>query len=107
MATVRGLEAQGGVERCRWRELGDFGVFGLGENGLGWADAVLVFEQLGRALVPGPLVATALASEVIQGASTGDRVVGLVERDVEWPLLVEYLDVLDDLLVLDGDGVWR
>jgi alkylation response protein AidB-like acyl-CoA dehydrogenase len=107
MVTVRGLEAQGGVARDRWRELGDFGVFGLGEDGLRWADAVLVFEQLGRALVPGPLVATALASEVIASASTGDRVVGLVERDVEWPLLVEYLDVLDDLLVLDGDGVWR
>jgi alkylation response protein AidB-like acyl-CoA dehydrogenase len=105
--TVRALEALGGVERARWRELGDLGVFGLGDDGLGWADAVLVFEQLGRALVPGPLVATALASEVVDGAVAGDRVVGLVERDVEWPLLVEYLDVLDDLLVLDDDGVWR
>ena len=107
MATVRGLEAHGGVDRARWRDLADLGVFGLGPDGLGWADAVLVYEQLGRALVPGPLVATALAAEVIDGAASGDRVVGLVEREVAWPTLVEYFEVLDDLLVLDGDGVWR
>src|SRR6476619_948088 len=98
MGTVRGLEAYGGVERGRWRELGDLGVFGLGPDGLGWADAVLVCERLGRALVPGPLVATALAASLIDGAATGERVVGLVDRDTEWPLLVEYFDVLDDLV---------
>jgi alkylation response protein AidB-like acyl-CoA dehydrogenase len=107
LATVRGLEARGGVERERWRELGEFGVFGLGLDGLGWADAVLVFEQLGHALVPGPLVATALAAGAVDGVATGERVVGVLERDVEEPLLVEYLDALDDLMVLDGDGVWR
>ena len=32
---------------------------------------------------------------------------GLVERDVGQPFLVEYFDVLDDLLVLDADGVWH
>jgi len=106
-AAVRGLEPHGGVERGLWRELADFGVFALGEDGLGWADAVLVFEQLGRALVPGPLVATALGSTVVDGAATGERVVGLVERDGSVPLLVEYVDALDDLLVLDHDGVWR
>jgi alkylation response protein AidB-like acyl-CoA dehydrogenase len=106
MPTVRGLEAHGGVDRDRWRELGEFGVVGLGGDGLGWADAVLGFEQLGHALVPGPLVATALASGVVDGAATGTRVVGLVERDGAVPLLVEYFDALDDLVVLDGDGVW-
>jgi len=108
IAAVRGLEADGGVDRGRWRELGDLGVFGVGPEGVGWVDAVLVFEQLGRALVPGPLVATALAAGAINGAAAGDRVVGIVERDaVESPLLVEYFDVLDDLVVLDADGVWR
>jgi len=107
IATVRGLEASGGVARARWRELADLGVFGVGPDGLGWADAMLVFEQLGRALVPGPLVATALAADVIDGAVSGERVVGLVERDASWPALVEYFDVLDDLLVLDGDGLWH
>jgi alkylation response protein AidB-like acyl-CoA dehydrogenase len=106
MSTVRGLEAHDGVDRSRWRDLGDLGVFGIGPDGLGWADAVLVFEQLGRALVPGPLVATALAAGRVDGAATGERVVGLVERDDGSPWLIEYLAVLDDLLVLDEDGVW-
>lgn len=42
MATVRGLETHGGVERDRSREPGDFLVFVLGDDGMGWADAVLV-----------------------------------------------------------------
>jgi alkylation response protein AidB-like acyl-CoA dehydrogenase len=106
IATVRGLEAHGGVDRARWGELATLGVFDLGVDGLGWADAALVFEQLGRALVPGPLVATALASALVDGAATADRVVGLVERDSASPVLVEYFEALDDLLVLDDDGVW-
>ena len=38
-----------------------------GGLGLGIADAAIVFEELGRALVPGPLVATYLASELTPG----------------------------------------
>ncbi|WP_420638694.1 acyl-CoA dehydrogenase family protein [Candidatus Poriferisocius sp.] len=105
--TVRGLADCGGVDRRRWDELTETGVFSLvvpeadGGVGLGWADAVLVYEQLGRALVPGPLVGTLLAAGV-----TDDAVVGLIER-TEGPALVEYPDVIDALLVVDGDGVWR
>ena len=72
-----------------------------GGVGLGWAEAGLVFEQLGRSLVPGPLVGTLLAAGVID-----DAVVGLVER-TRGPALVEYPDVIDALLVVDQDGVWR
>src|SRR5258708_27695274 len=56
------------VDRDRWRELAETGVFSLvlpeseGGVGLGYADAAIVFEELGRALVPGPLVATFLAA---------------------------------------------
>lgn len=107
MDVVRAAEATGGVDRDRWRELGEMGVFDVSSDGLGWADAVLVFEQLGRALVPGPLVASALAGALIEDAATGLRVVGLVERDVEVPHLVEFPGALDDLLVLDDLGVWR
>ena len=105
--TVRGLADCGGVDRRLWGELADTGVFSLlvpeedGGVGLGWAEAGLVFEQLGRALVPGPLVGTLLAAGV-----TDDAVVGLIER-TDGPALVEYPDVLDALLVLDGEGVWR
>ena len=105
--TVRGLADCGGVDRQLWSELADTGVFSLvvpedeGGVGLGWAEAGLVFEQLGRALVPGPLVGTLLAAEVID-----DAVVGFMERPYG-PALVEYPAVIDALLVLDQDGVWR
>lgn len=105
--TVRGLADCGGVDRRLWSELADTGVFSLlvpeeeGGVGLGWAEAGLVFEQLGRALVPGPLVGTLLAAGVVD-----DQVVGLIERP-SGPALVEYPDVIDALLVLDEGGVWR
>ena len=47
-----------------------------GGVGLGLAEAALVFEELGRALVPGPLVATHLAAGLIDGADDGSVVVG-------------------------------
>ncbi len=74
------------VDRSGWHQLGEAGVFALclaeesGGVGLGLAEAVLVFEELGRALVPGPLVATHLAAGLVEGADTGSAVVGLVER---------------------------
>ena len=92
-----------GFDRAFWSELGEAGVFTLtvpesdGGVGLGVTQAVLVFEELGRALVPGPLVGTFLG-----GIGSG-RVVGLVERDAP---IVEYLESLDQLAVLDEDGIW-
>jgi alkylation response protein AidB-like acyl-CoA dehydrogenase len=108
---VRALEASDGVDRAAWRELADTGVFSLvvpepdGGVGLGYADAVLVFEELGRALVPGPIVHTFLAAGLVDGAASGDKVVGLVERPSFGPAYVEHLPTLDVLLVLDRDGV--
>jgi alkylation response protein AidB-like acyl-CoA dehydrogenase len=100
----------GGVDRGLWRELGEAGVFALrlpeaeGGVGLGCTQAVLVFEELGRALIPGPLVASHLAAGIVEGAAIGERVVGVVERD-QMPILVEHLDGLDDLIVLDQKGM--
>jgi alkylation response protein AidB-like acyl-CoA dehydrogenase len=107
---VRALEESGGVDRGSWRELADMGIFSLrlaeadGGVGLGWADTVLAFEELGRALVPGPLVWTQLAAGVVDGAATGEVVVGGVERSDPWGVL-DHLDALDVLLVVDEDGV--
>ncbi|MGR4882819.1 acyl-CoA dehydrogenase family protein [Streptomyces sp. LARHCF249] len=69
------------VDRGLWRELGEAGFFALrlpeadGGVGLGLAEAVLVFEEAGRALLPGPLVATHLAAGVVPGAAAGTAVV--------------------------------
>ncbi|NIY67496.1 acyl-CoA dehydrogenase family protein [Streptomyces malaysiensis] len=58
----------GGLDRALWRELGEAGLFALrvpesaGGVGLGLPEAVLAFEEAGRALLPGPLVATELAA---------------------------------------------
>jgi alkylation response protein AidB-like acyl-CoA dehydrogenase len=104
MEVVRGLEPSGGIDRSRWRELAEAGVFTLrlpesaGGVGLGAREGVLVFEELGRALVPGPLVATSLAAGVVDG-----DVVGSVERD---GLVVESLASLDALVVRDEEGLW-
>ncbi|KIF02415.1 acyl-CoA dehydrogenase, partial [Streptomyces sp. RSD-27] len=65
------------VDRGLWRELGEAGFFSLrlpeseGGVGLGLPEAVLVFEEAGRALLPGPLVATHLAAGVVPGAAAG------------------------------------
>jgi alkylation response protein AidB-like acyl-CoA dehydrogenase len=95
-----------------WKSLAGLGVFGMalapddGGMGLGLADAVIVFEELGRALVPGPVTATFLAVGLVPGAADGEAVVGLVDsRD---PVaLVEHPGAVTDLLVLDDGGVYR
>jgi alkylation response protein AidB-like acyl-CoA dehydrogenase len=105
------------VDRKGWQQLGEAGVFNLclpesaGGVGLGLAEAALVFEELGRALVPGPLVATHLAAGLIDGADDGTAVVGLIETDRSGrtgravPLIIEHLADLDVLLVLSDAGV--
>lgn len=101
-----------GLDRRRWAELGATGVFSLalpeadGGVGLGWTDAALVFEELGRTLVPGPLVASTLAAGLVDGAADGTVVVGVVERS-DGPILIEHFRDLDVLVAIDDDGLWR
>ncbi|MFJ6757404.1 acyl-CoA dehydrogenase family protein [Streptomyces sp. NPDC091273] len=89
------------VDRGLWRELGEAGFFALrlpepaGGVGLGLPEAVLVFEEAGRALLPGPLVATHLAAGVVPGAAAGTAVV--TARDLEGGL-VAYLEEADAVL---------
>ncbi|MEV8587605.1 acyl-CoA dehydrogenase family protein [Streptomyces sp. NPDC051180] len=73
------------LDRALWRELGDAGFFALrlpeeeGGVGLGLPEAVLLFEEAGRALLPGPLVATHLAAGTVPGAAEGSAVVTSVD----------------------------
>ncbi|MFJ3880490.1 acyl-CoA dehydrogenase family protein [Streptomyces sp. NPDC090077] len=89
------------VDRALWRELGDAGFFSLrlpesaGGAGLGLPEAVLVFEEAGRVLLPGPLVATHLAAGAVPGAAEGAVVV--TAFDLEGPL-VAHLGEADAVL---------
>ncbi|KMS74776.1 acyl-CoA dehydrogenase [Streptomyces viridochromogenes] len=85
------LAEPGRLDRALWRELGAAGFFALrlpearGGVGLGLPEAVLAFEEAGRALLPGPLVATHLAAGAVPGAATGETVVADVGNGlVEW-----------------------
>ncbi|THA85659.1 acyl-CoA dehydrogenase [Streptomyces sp. A0592] len=96
-----GAGAAVAVDRGLWRELGEAGFFALrlpeSEGGVGLAlpEAVLVFEEAGRALVPGPLVATHLAAGVVPGAAAGAAVVTAFDLGGE---LVAYLGEADAVL---------
>ena len=111
---VRELEGRGFAPDL-WQELAEMGVFALrlseedGGVGLGTADAVLVFEELGRALVPGPLVWTHLAAGLVDGAADGGTVVGGLDLSDghKAPYIVEHLADLDVLLLLYADRIER
>ncbi|MFG2872143.1 acyl-CoA dehydrogenase family protein [Streptomyces sp. NPDC048338] len=98
---LRTAVAAGTLDRALWRELGEAGLFALrlpeeaGGVGLGLPEAVLVFEEAGRALLPGPLVATHLAAGEVPGAAEGKTVVTGPDGG-----LVEWLDEAD---VVRGD----
>src|SRR5579863_7727232 len=84
---VRGAEGRRVViDGAGWSELADAGVFSLrlpedaGGLGLGTAAAAVVFEELGRALVPGPVLASHLAAGLVEGSGDGKVMVGAVSR---------------------------
>jgi alkylation response protein AidB-like acyl-CoA dehydrogenase len=98
-----------GMERVRrgfdadaHAELAAAGVFSLHADGFAWADSAIVFEELGRALVPGPLVWGHLAHGLVDGIATG------MERPAPGrPAMVEHLEAAGSVLVLGDDGVAR
>jgi alkylation response protein AidB-like acyl-CoA dehydrogenase len=87
------------LDRGLWQELGGAGFFALrlpeaeGGVGLGLPEAVLLFEEAGRALLPGPLAATHLAAGRIPGAASGEAVVTAVDGE-----LIEWLDEADHVV---------
>ncbi len=101
--------------REAWSELAEMGVFALrlpeAEGGvdLGMVEASVAFQELGRRLVPGPVVWSHLAAGLVDGAATGETVVGGLDLRTPSsdPYLIEYGAELDAVLVLRADGVYR
>jgi len=107
----------GSVDTEGWSELAEAGVFSLqvseadGGVGLGMAAAAVVFEELGRALVPGPILSSHLAAGIIDGAAVGKVLVGAVRRPATSgtgafvPTLIGHLSSLAVLVVVGDDGL--
>ncbi|MFJ9470607.1 acyl-CoA dehydrogenase family protein [Streptomyces caniferus] len=95
------------LDRALWRELGAAGFFALrlperaGGVGLGLPDAVLVLEEAGRALLPGPLVACLLLAGAVDGVAAGEKIVALCEAERE-PVLWEHPADCDELILVEG-----
>ncbi|MFC6067697.1 acyl-CoA dehydrogenase family protein [Streptomyces ochraceiscleroticus] len=114
-AAVDAYEAAGRgpvLDRALWRELADAGFFSLllpeadGGAGLGLPEAVLVLEEAGRALVPGPLVAGMLLAGAVDGAAAGERVAGLCDA-ATMPALWEHPSDCDEVIVVAERAAYR
>jgi 3-oxochol-4-en-24-oyl-CoA dehydrogenase len=72
------LEAQADGRPAFWAELSGLGLLGLhipeehGGSGFGLAETLVVAEQMGRYLAPGPFVPTVVTSAVLAAAGPGD-----------------------------------
>jgi alkylation response protein AidB-like acyl-CoA dehydrogenase len=93
---------RGGFDRSVFADLTDTGVFSLRADGFSWADTSLAFQELGRALVPGPLVWSHLAHERLGGI-----VSGVAHSSSVGTVMVEHLDVADAIVVLEHDRLLR
>ncbi|MDT0460794.1 acyl-CoA dehydrogenase family protein [Streptomyces sp. DSM 41527] len=104
---LRAAVEEPALDRALWRELGAAGFFALrlpeeaGGVGLGLPEAVLVLEEAGRALLPGPLVACQLLAGTVDGVAGGEKIVGLCEAERE-PVLWEHPAECDELILLEG-----
>lgn len=111
---LKEIEESGGFDRDLWRDIHELGVFAMarpanrGGLGRGCVESTLCLEELGRRVVPGPLVWSCLATALLDGVSDGTKVVGgldLVSR-VNTPCMVEHFQYIDSLLILRPAGVY-
>ena len=95
-----------------WAEIAELGVFDLrrdqaeGGLGLGMAEAALVFEGLGRALAPGPIVDTHLAHTLLSTSFPDGLPHAATSTTVGFsPLLIPHLDQADVVVVIRPDSL--
>ncbi|MCU1644371.1 MAG: Acyl-CoA dehydrogenase, N-terminal domain [Nocardia sp.] len=99
------------LDSANWVALADMGVFGVmlpeedGGMGLGLPDAVVLFEELGKALVPGPLVATLLAARLLPDAGLGKAVVTAVDTR-DRVAVAEHFEAATHLVIVDNAGLF-
>ncbi len=84
-----------GFDRGVHQELADAGVFSLRADGFNWTDAAVVYEELGRGLIPGPLV----------WCFGRDRVATGFDVTLNGAWLVEFLELVEEVVVLGRDHV--
>ena len=82
-----------GFDRTVHAELAEAGVFSLRADGFSWADAAVVYEELGRGLVPGPLV----------WCFGRDRIATGYDASLAGSDLIEFLGVVDEVIVMAPD----
>jgi alkylation response protein AidB-like acyl-CoA dehydrogenase len=100
-----GMErVRGGFDRAAFDELAATGVFSLRTDGFGWADTSIAFQELGRALVPGPLVVSHLANG-LAGRGLDGVVTGLDRPAAREPARIEHLATADAVVVRDDAGI--
>ena len=82
-----------GFNRTVHAELAEAGVFSLRADGFSWADCAVVYEELGRGVVPGPLV----------WCFGRDLIAGGFDTAIGGAMLVEHFETLDEVIVLGAD----
>lgn len=101
--------AQGRFPAELWKGLADLGVLALaspeGEGGA--VEMVAALEALGRAVFPGPLAATFLATQLLDGAERAALVAGEVVVSAGAPPLLPFAPSAGLFVEIDGDRVWR
>ncbi len=107
LAEVRRLlDDPRGHDPAVWKEMGALGWTGLGlpeavgGAGMGALHQALLFEELGRALAPGPLFATTLAGLAL--AAAGDRA-----QQERWLAPVASGEQVATLAHAEADGSWE
>jgi alkylation response protein AidB-like acyl-CoA dehydrogenase len=76
-----------GIDRAVWLEMAELGWIGLrlpeeaGGIGLGMSEACALYEELGRALVPEPLLAGALSARLLASIREGELLPALLAGD--------------------------
>ena len=120
--TRAALEADATTLPPFWSELVDLGWLGLhvaeadGGQGYGFAELVIVLEELGRAVAPGPFLSTVLASAVIQsGSGQGMKAlrsladgssIGALALDTSTVLSGALADLVVAPVMIDGAERW-